>query len=300
MNTLYIIGNGFDRYHNLPTTYSDFHLFVIENNPDLENIFEQYFTLTTKQNSDKKYLWSNFEYDLGTFNWNAFFAEINNIDVLHNNFKPSSLFGLEDELEEETEILVNKIREAFEDWLIDLNLESTEIKLDLEENSIFLTFNYTMTLEEVYQIPSDKILHIHGDVENDQGTMIFGHNKNLKSQPLFDENGESTRTPFSDSKANAQQPFFGLQKPVKDTIRKNDSFFKNLKDINEIIILGHSLNSIDMPYFRMIKKHCIETAQWKVSYYSSKEKATFLKSLQKIGIDESRLEFFKMSDYDVL
>ncbi|PJJ67337.1 bacteriophage abortive infection AbiH family protein [Chryseobacterium geocarposphaerae] len=300
MTKLYIIGNGFDRYHDLPTNYSDFHIFVNKTNHDLENTFEEYFTFNVKQSSNNQYLWTNFEYDLSTFNSKAFFDDINQIDILDENFKPSYLFALEDDLEQETEILLNKIRDAFENWLTDLNLESAEKKLDLEENSLFLSFNYTMTLEEVYQISSEKILHIHGDVENDQGSMIFGHNKTVKKQPLFDENSESTRTPFSDSEANAQQTFFALQKPVKDTIRNNHSFFKSLSKINDIIVLGHSLNSIDMPYFKMIKKYSNEAAKWKISYYSNDEKARHLKSLRKIGIQESRIEFFKMSDYDLL
>ncbi|KMQ61830.1 hypothetical protein ACM40_05740 [Chryseobacterium sp. BLS98] len=300
MNRLYIIGNGFDRYHNLPTGYSDFHQFVIKNHPSLENTFEEYFKLSTKLSADNKNLWADFENDLSTFNWKAFFDDKNQIDVLDDSFRPSLIYSLEDDLEQETEILISSIREAFEDWLTDLSLESTKKKLHFEEDSIFLNFNYTLTLEEVYQIPSEKILHIHGDVENNQGYLIFGHNKNLKAKPKFDKYGETTRTPFSDSEANAQQPFYRFQKPVRDIIRDNECFFKNLHDINEIIILGHSLNIIDLPYFKKIKKYVADLSRWKASFYSDGEKESHLKSLQKIGIDESKIEFFKISDYDLL
>ncbi len=165
---------------------------------------------------------------------------------------------------------------------------------------MFLTFNYTLTLEEVYQIASEKVLHIHGDVENDQGFLVFGHNKNLKAKPKFDKYGETTRTPFSDSEAIAQQSFYRLQKPVKEIIGENLGFFKNLQGINEIIILGHSLNMIDIPYFEKIKRYVAESSKWKISFYNDGEKASHLIRLQKIGIDEHRIEFFKMSDYDLL
>ncbi|UMQ41574.1 bacteriophage abortive infection AbiH family protein [Chryseobacterium sp. Y16C] len=300
MNRLYIIGNGFDRYHNLPTGYNDFHQFVIKNHPSLENTFERYFELSTKLNTDNKKLWADFENDLSTFNWKAFFDEKNQIDVLDDSFRPSFIYGLEDDLEQETDILISSIREAFEDWLTDLSLESTTRKLYIEEDSLFITFNYTLTLEEVYQITREKVLHIHGDVENDQGFLVFGHNKNLKAKPKFDKYGETTRTPFSDSEAIAQQPFYKLQKPVKDVISENENFFKNLKDINEVKILGHSLNTIDLPYFKKIKKYVLGSPKWKVSFYSDAEKIRHLHSLQKIGIDEHRIEFFKMSDYDLL
>lgn len=300
MNRLYIIGNGFDRYHNLPTGYNDFHRFVINNHPNLENTFEEYFKLGTKSSTDNQKLWTDFENDLSTFNWKAFFNEINQIDVLDESFRPSFTYGLEDDLEQETDILISNIREAFEDWLTDLSLESIEKKLYFEEASIFLNFNYTLTLEEVYQIPSEKILHIHGDVENDPGYLVFGHNKNLRAKPKFDKYGETTRTPFSDSEANAQQPFYRLQKPVKDIIRENKDFFNNLQEINEIIVLGHSLNMIDIPYFKKIKKYAADSSKWKVSFYSDEEKASHLNSLQKIGIDQYSIEFFKMSDYNLL
>ena len=300
MNRLYIIGNGFDRYHNLPTGYNDFHQFVIKNHPNLENTFEEYFELSTKLSIDNKKLWADFENDLSTFNWKAFFDEKNQIDVLDDSFRPSFIYGLEDDLEQETDILISSIREAFEDWLTDLGLESITRKLYIEEDSMFLTFNYTLTLEEVYQIASEKVLHIHGDVENDQGFLVFGHNKNLKAKPKFDKYGETTRTPFSDSEAIAQQSFYRLQKPVKEIIGENLGFFKNLQGINEIIILGHSLNMIDIPYFEKIKRYVAESSKWKISFYNDGEKASHLISLQKIGIDEHRIEFFKMSDYDLL
>lgn len=295
MNKLFVIGNGFDLYHDLPTSYNDFNKFVIENRPDLENTFEEYFKLST----NKDYLWTDFENDLGSFDSNTFFNDINQIDVLDEKFRPSFIYSLEDDLEQETKILINNVREAFEDWLTEISLESTKRKLCLDEKSIFLNFNYTLTLEEVYQIPSEKVLHIHGDIENNQESFIFGHNKNLKLEPNFDKNGESNRAPFSDSEDNAKYPFFALQKPVKDIMRECDSFFKNLKEINQIIILGHSLNSSDIPYFKRIKKHAPEAAKWKISFYSDDEKATHLKSLQKIGIEESRIEFCTISDFSI-
>lgn len=296
MNKLYIIGNGFDLFHNLPTSYNDFHKFVIKHHSDLQNTFEEYFVLSTNH----EYLWTNFENDLSTFRWKAFFNDINQIDVLDDGFQLSSIYGLEDDLDQETEKLVNSIRQAFEDWITDISFDSTVRKLSLNDNSVFLNFNYTMTLEEVYQISDKNILHIHGDVENSLGSLIFGHNKNLKRQPEFDTQGERTRGPLSDSEANAQQSFFKLQKQVKDTIHDYNTFFKGLNNIDEIIILGHSLNSIDLPYFKTIKKYAAPETKWKVSFYNDDERARHLKALLKIRIDESKIEFFKMSELNSL
>ncbi|MBO4594898.1 MAG: hypothetical protein J5697_04280 [Clostridia bacterium] len=41
-----------------------------------------------------------------------------------------------------------------------------------EENDLFLTFNYTKTLEKIYSINESSVCHIHGTVNQD---IYFGH-----------------------------------------------------------------------------------------------------------------------------
>lgn len=55
---------------------------------------------------------------------------------------------------------------------IDMKKESV-YKNDRE--SIFLTFNYTDTLESVYCIDPDNIKHIHGYVKNKNEELVIGH-----------------------------------------------------------------------------------------------------------------------------
>lgn len=288
MIKLYIIGNGFDKSHNLSTGYNDFHLFVRNNYTDLENLFEEYFQLKTNE----EYYWSDFENDLGTFNWRSFYKEKNNIDVLDENFRPSFTYGLEDELRQETDELVDEIKEAFEKWLNQINLEQTDKKIDFESNSIFLNFNYTLTLEEVYKIPSERIFHIHGDVNNTPDSLIFGHNEELEEEPEIDEDGDSNRTMFTDAQNAAKYPFYAFQKPVNEIISTNMSFFESLRDIEEVVIWGHSLNQIDIPYFKEIIKQTKESITWKVGFHKKEEKEMHQKKLQKLGINRNRIEPF--------
>lgn len=294
MTKLYIIGNGFDKHHDLNTGYSDFHKFVMRYHPDIENDFEEYFQLRTNKDKDNKDLWSDFESDLGTFNWKSFFDEKNNLDIQDESFRPSYVFGLEDDLKQATDELIEKIRDAFEKWLKQISLESTDKKLDLEEESVFLNFNYTLTLEKVYKISSKKIFHIHGDVETDQGCLTFGHNQKLSEELELDENGDSNRTMFTDSENAAKHSFYAFQKPVGDIITKNKTFFESIRSINEIIILGHSLNPVDIPYFEEIKRQTKNTPKWKVSFCKEEEKETHLKTLREIGVAKGSIEFFKM------
>ena len=58
-NTLVIVGNGFDLWHGLPTSYADFKIFL-ENNGNHKNFLED-----ISKYIDESALWSDFEHALG-------------------------------------------------------------------------------------------------------------------------------------------------------------------------------------------------------------------------------------------
>lgn len=285
MKTLYIIGNGFDLHHDLPTQFKDFHEYVKTNHKDLEDKFENYFVFGSDD-------WTDFESDLATFDWKFFFDTINNIDLNDENFRSSYVYGLEDEIAQATDDLINKIKEIFGEWLNQIYLDIIKKMIILEEDAFFISFNYTLTLEDKYLIPRDRILHIHGDIETDISALIFGHNDELSKLPEIDKHGDSTRTMFSDSENASRYPFYALQKPVSEIIKSNKDFFKKIKNVHTIIVIGHSLNLIDLPYFREIVKHTKKTTKWKVTYHRDTEEENHLKTLQDIDIDSSNIELY--------
>jgi hypothetical protein len=63
-STLYIIGNGFDLYHGIPSAYKQFGTFVRDHSPDVYASIENY--LATDDD-----FWSNFEARLADFDANA-------------------------------------------------------------------------------------------------------------------------------------------------------------------------------------------------------------------------------------
>lgn len=286
MKTLYIIGNGFDLHHYLPTEWKDFHKHIQENDNDLENNFEDYFSLEM----DDKNLWSNFEKDLETFNWKVFFDDNCNVQI-DDDFRLSFLYSIEDDLDEQSNHLIESIKGAFESWIKNIDFEYVEKKCPIEEDSFFISFNYTLLLENVYQIQKDKILHIHGDIENNQ--IVFGHNKIIEEEPEIDKNGDSNRTPFSDSESASKYPFYAFYKPVENIIEENKNLFEQLGDVKKIIVLGHSLTEIDLPYFEEILKHT-SNAKWKVSFYKEREEKHHFNTLQNIGVCEEDITMFKL------
>lgn len=289
MDTLYIIGNGFDLHHDLPTRYCNFHNFVSKNYPDLENELEEYFTLKTGE----KYLWTNFEGDLGTFDYQAFFANNNNLDIHNDSFRPSYSFALEDELTEQSELLRSEIKKVFQEWLESIDLSTISSRFTFKQNSTFITFNYTHILEEVYKIDSNRILHIHGDIVNTPEELIFGHNLTLEEIPELDENGDSSRTLFTDSENSAKSLFYDFQKPVDAIISNNCDAFASVSKVHNIFIIGHSLNPIDIPYFKLIFENS-PNSKWTVSYHLENEKIEHLNTLVQLGIPSTRITFFKL------
>ena len=63
---LYIIGNGFDLAHRLPTQYWDFRTYLENLYPDFLNSFEQHYYIYPKDADEykKNLLWNSFESNL--------------------------------------------------------------------------------------------------------------------------------------------------------------------------------------------------------------------------------------------
>ncbi len=95
--------------------------------------------------------------------------------------------------------------------------------------------------------------------------------------PTFDEDGEPTRTPFTDAENASRAPFYELEKDTKAVLKQHRNWFNTLKDVEEVIILGHSLGKVDWPYFRAIAKLSPQ-ARWKLSYYDDSEKRNLYQS----------------------
>jgi len=53
--------------------------------------------------------------------------------------------------------------------------------------SLFINFNYTDTLEELYGIPKSNILYLHNNANDYSGDLIFGHAKKEEKDPKGDD-----------------------------------------------------------------------------------------------------------------
>lgn len=278
-NTLYIVGNGFDLYHGLKTGYTSFRSFLEKNSPDSYLYLESYFDFSKDED------WRNFEKSLSKYNWELYFDEINTID-LEEDVKSKHFFGLEDEITEEIECTIELLKKSFSNWIESIsytNINKVE-KIKFKEEAIFLSFNYTNTLEELYNIPKSNITYIHGRADGYED-LVFGHGELLTE--VLENEGE--RSLCSDAYSKAKYPYYSFKKDTEKVVEENSVFFNSCSDITTVYVLGHSFGSVDLSYFRKIFEKCPKS-EWIISYHNSHYCSDIITSMSSIGVRDNKIK----------
>ena len=141
--------------------------------------------------------------------------------------------------------------------------------MDLSKKSFYLTFNYTLLLEEVYYIPLGQIMHIHGCLK-DNSPLITGHGEDKQ-----EDNTDYGSINIEESLRLISQEMYKLKKPVKDIITQHQPFFDSLKEITHVIVFGQSLSKIDMPYFCKILCNVQDNTKWYFIVYDDTAKDNY-------------------------
>ena len=287
---LYIIGNGFDQHHDIRCGFEDFMKWVKKNDAGL------FFKLTQVYNSAWEYNW-----------WRDFENSLAQLNISYYANKKGNLYDpeyiKEGSIEEKTEFTSRKVieefdcikdslRHDFQKWLSEAyEKRPQEKKIQFpSEGSIFLTFNYTKTLEDIYEIDAKRVYHIHGVID-DKDSMVVGHglgeeelNDMLKChEPRIGEVWNKklnmlTRiqlvTPKHKDLAtlSSLESIVSLKKDVEGCIEKNQQFFNEILDVERIYVYGFSFSSIDMPYLEKIIRRTKPETHWVISWYSQDDR----------------------------
>lgn len=264
MSKLYIIGNGFDLKHELPTSYYDFALYCKGHENELFEDINRLFTQISKDS-----LWSNFEDGLGypdeEIMYNEYYLPYSK-DVRNDGFLD----------------LKNQLSLAFKEWIILLRTYVPKLtkRFVFDEDSIFISFNYTDVLESLYKVHN--ILHIHGFAEDgekeDNAGYIYGHSRVTPSPTEEFDSWDYQSKDFIESLKKDYQ---------KDKLVE---YIKSNPNITDIIVLGHSLNPIDDEYFLELA-YLLPNVCWHVDYFDYKDYHRKIKNLCRIGIKDA--DFFK-------
>lgn len=259
-DTLVIIGNGFDLWQGLKTSYKNFynyyrqHRFEICKKLKIHEVTSSYGNKTFRFTPVELIYGAIDDHNLGYFDfWNAFEDSLGFIDAYELNM----LYGKEPEdlndllkVGENAQKILNY---AFSNWVYSLKIENqTKSNIRFKDNCLFINFNYTPTLETLFSVPKEDVIHIHG-VANDRESLIFGHSIHPHKPENFLQDNNSR--------------FYGLY-IIEKLLYETDKHARanitklmlelllagvKLEDIKEVYVLGHSLGSADFEYFRYLK-----------------------------------------------
>lgn len=277
MDRLVIIGNGFDRAHNLPTSYYDFKEYL--------RIYAREFYEAICKYIPEEELWFQFEMALGELDKYQVKEENASyyLDYGDENWKDSANHDFQFMVEQDL-AFASYIPYYFKKWIeqIDTNVLPLVSKRIINNTCKILNFNYTDTLERAYKVPAENILYIHGKALSSK-KLVVGHHDISTFQygavspfNAAEEHGIYIQDDDEDFRITETKEIIKayFQKTYKDTfgiIQMNQNFFDSLININEIFILGHSLSSVDMDYFVEIRKRVLHSCKWYISYFSESD-----------------------------
>ena len=253
-NHLYIIGNGFDKHHNIPSGYHDYRQWLEDN--ELWDVLETIDNLFGYTDDD---WWSHFEDNLASVETLKIASEeaIQNYpNFASDSFRDSDWYDAELSVERKMMDAYNNIVRSFNNWAVKLPDGDLTKKIRIEKDSVFLTFNYSHTLENLYGIRPDNILHIHGEAGVDE-ELILGHGLTYSDiEKRMGERVDEGDYVLQQAKDAAVSSVASHKKDVEQIIEKHKQWFDNLRHITYIQILGHSLGDVDLPYFNKIFESC--------------------------------------------
>ena len=143
-NVLYIIGNGFDRHHDVKSIYQHFANWLKKNNLELYDILSDVCKVD--------FLWKDFERALPYVN-RDYLINIGDAflpDSWTEDDNYADLLYAQDYVREEAEILWKEIQKWFRKWVrsVRWEMESDKKKVRIDYDARFITFNYTPFLEK--------------------------------------------------------------------------------------------------------------------------------------------------------
>lgn len=313
MNSLYIIGNGFDLHHKLDTRYSSFGLYLQEHYGTIYDQLLEHFGLPhISENVDP--LWSNFEHSLSLLDvemvYYAYSGSLANPGAPDFRDRDWNTFAID--MEMVVDSLTTNLIKAFHEFISKINYSviPSSKRLPLNDHALYLSFNYTDTLEGYYGILENQITYIHGKAVNGD-EIILGHGidpDNFKEEPpeppvgVSDEELERWEEQMNDQfdyslelgKDALQDYFSSSFKDTQAVINEHTDFFDSIKDVDQVFTLGHSLSAVDLPYFEKVITSITRTPTFTVSYLWDDERVSHTETLRRLGIQESQIRMIKI------
>lgn len=266
---LYIIGNGFDLHHKINSSYKAFEAWLNQTGrlSGLDSV-QSHFNCED--------FWWSFEENLGKFDFNNFASEIarDNLPDMMSEHADRTRSDARCEVENILEDWRKNIWGSFPNWLAQLNDPDPATKVFINPSSaLFISFNYTLTLETLYNIAPEQIIHIHGKLGDPPKKLLLGHGgltvqykDPFDGYTVDDPPDPNDQLAIEEAIRSAQKCADSWEKPIETNISNFAHIFDDLNKIEELYAYGFSFSEIDKPYIETINSHIpqgvIRIASW--------------------------------------
>ena len=294
MKKLFIIGNGFDRAHGLPTAYNPHFKEIAERTEQTSYFWDIY-------QSREVDIWADFENCLAH-------PDFNSLEEIFDGYAPDYFSDYESDRNAIiTQVDLNgKLLEALYTFADRAECEISNIlplpkyKDCFSQNDLFFTCNYTHTLERIYDIFPCNVLHIHGEVG--KNNLILGYPEGTyEAEKYYYDVRQKGRGPYRvvdieehiEDMLKEELMDYYTYTAYASLIGKTKSFYKSpqtkklkafLRDVNvdEVIVIGHSC-AIDFSYFEYIN-HRFPSARWVFNPFDEGTKLNVEEMIKLLGI----------------
>lgn len=259
-NRLFVIGNGFDLAHGLPTRFdTDFKNIAVCNEAD-----NRFWDLYPSESAN---IWSDFESLLAK-------PDFDELGAIFEQYPPDYLS--DHESDRDSIILQADISGKLEKSLLDFATKAEKALLLTRprylyknlftNNALYVNFNYTHTLESLYGVPATQVLHIHGEVGGNRDLLLGydasdfdagnisedvtgrGHYRSVPTEKYIDGIEDFY---VSTAYKNLLLKIQSWAKPCQTGLLSN--FVKD-RSIDEIIVIGFSFGKVDAVYFNQLQQ----------------------------------------------
>ncbi len=286
-DTLYIVGNGFDLHHGIPSSYKAFRDYVLSIDRSIHRDVEDYLSIDEDW-SDLEASLANFDVDLVAENLGHFMASYGADD-----WSDSGHHDFQFEVEGLVERLSSGLRARFADWIRSLDIPTpatATVRLQhLDPAARFFNFNYTSTLTSLYGVPEHRILYIHGSAARGDD-LVLGHAWNPSSRSALNESvdPEMEDTRLMEANDLMDDYFSATFKRSDEIIARYQPSLQSLSNISQVIVLGHGLAEVDAAYFRaLLSQPSVYQAQWHVACRASDDQSWKRSRLVDLGVNPS-------------
>ncbi len=294
---LYIIGNGFDLHHQIPSGYADFGRFVSGVDPSLHRLFEKYFSFDGN--------WADFENTLAHLDVDLILDEASTYLVPYSADDWSDAFhhDYQYEIDRIVSSLSKELKKRFTEWICQLTIptaSSCQVPLlDLPLHARYLTFNYTNTLQKLYGVSPDRVTYIHNYAAGPDSDLVLGHGVNPKTIASLNASAdlEDQDTRVTQANECIDEYFSRTYKPTDRVISAHQDFFDSLSAVKRIYVLGHSLSEVDWPYFALIaEKTKASDPHWIASYYDETKVQLMKEAFSEFGLPATKVTYARITD----